>query len=79
MKEYTIDASLLNENERAHDYLKEVFSFPDYYGKNLDALYDCLSEKNIDRINVINSDKGGFYFFAILNVIKECEIEVYMK
>ena len=26
------------------EYLQECFQFPEYYGKNLDALYDCLTE-----------------------------------
>ncbi len=25
-----------------HNELKEKFTFPDYYGKNLSALWDCL-------------------------------------
>ncbi len=27
-----------------HAKLKEAFGFPDYYGHNLDALYDCLTD-----------------------------------
>jgi ribonuclease inhibitor len=27
-----------------HTYISERFKFPDYYGKNLDALYDCLTD-----------------------------------
>jgi len=27
-----------------HKHLKEKFNFPDYYGENLDAFEDCLSE-----------------------------------
>lgn len=30
--------------EEAHAYLKETFAFPEHYGKNLDALHDCLTE-----------------------------------
>lgn len=25
-----------------HDYLAEAFALPEYYGRNLDALWDCL-------------------------------------
>lgn len=25
-----------------HEYLKEAFCLPDYYGHNMDALWDCL-------------------------------------
>ena len=30
--------------ELIHEYLMEKFEFPSYYGKNLDALYDCLTD-----------------------------------
>ena len=74
--EYTIDALKLNDRDSAHDYLAEVFEFPEYYGKNLDAFYDSLGEMNIDKIYVQNSEKGEFYFFAIMEIIEELEIEV---
>ena len=32
------------DKDSAHAYLKTQLSFPDYYGGNLDALYDCLME-----------------------------------
>lgn len=31
-----------------HGKLAEVLAFPDWYGGNLDALYDCLSEVDTD-------------------------------
>lgn len=37
-----LDGNLIKE--RGHDYLMEALELPDYYGKNLDALYDCLTE-----------------------------------
>lgn len=44
MKIYILDASRFTSKSAAHEHIKEVLSFPDYYGKNLDALDDCLSE-----------------------------------
>ena len=41
---------IAGERDKAHDYLKELFSLPDYYGRNLDALYDCLTD--LDRVFV---------------------------
>ena len=55
MKIIIIDGKLIKEE--GHDYLKEAFNFPDYYGKNLDALYDCLTEIGVKtEIQLINKD-----------------------
>ncbi len=48
-----IDGKLIKKE--GHDYLKKVLNFPDYYGKNLDALYDCLTEISCE-IEMINSE-----------------------
>ena len=52
-----LDGKLINR--QGHVYLMEALNFPDYYGKNLDALYDCLCEINgeIELINVSEVDK----------------------
>lgn len=42
---YELDGRALSEKEAAHRYLKEQLGFPDYYGMNLDALYDLLTER----------------------------------
>ena len=41
---FELDINRLYDKEEAHAYLAEVFDFPSYYGHNLDALYDCLTE-----------------------------------
>lgn len=48
-----LDGKLIEKD--GHDYLKEALNFPDYYGKNLDALYDCLCEIGVRTdITLIN-------------------------
>lgn len=44
MRVYVLDGGRMTDRETAHAYLKEVLGLPDYYGNNLDALYDCLTE-----------------------------------
>ena len=40
-----LDGNLIKEN--GHDYLAEALDFPDYYGKNLDALHGLLAAVSI--------------------------------
>ena len=46
MKSVSLDAKKMVEKEKMHDYLAKKFDLPEYYGKNLDALFDCLCEIN---------------------------------
>ena len=39
-----IDGNCFNNAKELHSYLKEKLSFPDYYGENLDALYDVMMD-----------------------------------
>jgi len=40
-----VDGRYITDKAMLHAYLKEQCKFPDYYGNNLDALYDVLTER----------------------------------
>ena len=40
---FTIDLSKVKTREELHDLLQEELPLPEYYGRNLDALYDVLT------------------------------------
>ena len=44
MQIVTIRGIDFNSIREVHEYLAEELEFPPYYGKNLDALYDVLTE-----------------------------------
>ena len=42
MSVITLDFSGVKTYMGLHEYMKQAFDLPDYYGHNLDALWDCL-------------------------------------
>ncbi|MDO5390825.1 MAG: barstar family protein [Eubacteriales bacterium] len=44
MKELSIVSSEFYTPEELQEYIRTELDFPDYYGENLSALYDCLTE-----------------------------------
>ena len=46
MKIVILDAKKMAEKENMHEYFAKKFDLPEYYGRNLDALFDCLCEIN---------------------------------
>ena len=68
----TLNCENLAERERAHAYLAETLGFPEYYGKNLDALYDCLTELGDCEITLegMESAESG-YAAMVLKVLEE--------
>ena len=54
---YILDGKKMVSKEETHKYLKETFGFPEHYGNNLDALYDCLMERNVMEIEVEHEEE----------------------
>ena len=44
MEKYTVDFSKVKYYIEIHEVLKRDLDFPDYYGGNTDALWDCLTD-----------------------------------
>lgn len=71
-----LDARKLKDKQAAHEYLAGMLSLPDYYGKNLDALYDCLTELKNCRVILLHEKEAallGTYGERIVKVLKEGE------
>lgn len=80
MMEIRLDGRRMNTREIAHQYIKWKLNLPEYYGKNLDALWDMLSTYS-DPIEIcfLNEDslidQLGDYGEAIIEVFQDAQIE----
>ena len=70
MKQITLDGNILADATAVHEYLKEQLNFPEYYGKNLDALYDCLTDLEDMEITITAPEEDGAIFQRIVRIFK---------
>lgn len=76
MRIIRLEGGAFLNREEWHRYLKESFSFPDYYGENLDALADVLSEISEETMIQVSDlelwqERLGDYFEAAWETICE--------
>lgn len=71
-----LDGARMTDRAAAHDHLAEQLGFPGYYGRNLDALYDLLTERS-EQTHIIFSNPAqvtetlGKYGQALLGTVQE--------
>ncbi|TDU09975.1 barstar family protein [Bacillus subtilis] len=82
MRKIIIDGRDFENIEVLHDVLKDKLDFPNYYGRNLDALWDCLTgwvdlPFTLVLINFEFSKKFlGSYADDVLEVLLEAQEEL---
>lgn len=55
MKNITLSAKKMRTKNQAHAYIKEEMGFPEYYGENLDALWDLLTSER-EEVEIVLTD-----------------------
>lgn len=50
MKYIILDGNMIQSKDHLHDILARELELPEYYGRNLDALHDCLTELHTDTV-----------------------------
>ncbi len=81
MKIYVLDGKDMTSRQTAYRVIERTMDMPDYFGKNLDALADCLGERTADMSVVfVNTDALkntlGDYADKMLNVFREASRDV---
>lgn len=58
MKKATIDLTGCKYVDELHQRIQDALNFPDYYGKNLDAFWDCIScDCDVDFVSIVGSSE----------------------
>ncbi|MBQ4164806.1 MAG: barstar family protein [Oscillospiraceae bacterium] len=76
MTEFVLNGAEITERKQIHEKLALGLSFPDWYGGNLDALYDCLTGITADTRVVLRDfdvleERLGKYATSVKKVMKK--------
>ena len=74
MEERTIDCTQIRTKEDLHRIFRDTLGFPEWYGNNLDALYDCLTDIQEDiTVTLLRFDTMGSFRAGFRAVLEEAE------
>ncbi|MBO4390643.1 MAG: barstar family protein [Lachnospiraceae bacterium] len=75
MKKKIIDLRGIKEKAELHELLKKKMRFPDYYGRNMDALYDLMTEPRFgaELTLLVDGSTDQKLFQLLLDTLKDAE------
>ena len=84
-----LDCRKMTDKQATHAYLKQELRFPDYYGNNLDALYDLMTDREEETVLVLGHWRQlgallGDYGISLLETLREAseahpKVEIILK
>ena len=80
MRELELDCTEITDRASFHDLMARSLSLPEWYGRNLDALHDCLTDLGeVTQIRLRNWDSAetalGSYGKAARRVMEQADLE----
>ena len=76
MKRVHIDCTGISDARQLHEILARTLAFPGWYGRNLDALYDCLTALREDTvITLYGTQSLGRWEKPFLRVLEDASRE----
>ncbi|GMX62855.1 barstar family protein [Paenibacillus elgii] len=82
MRDIILDGSKIDNVSQLHAVLKEALELPEYYGNNLDALWDCLTGWVEMPLTIrwlhfqVSEKKLGEYSNRLLLLFRDVEQEI---
>lgn len=73
MKEIVLDCSEIVDETQLHQALYQALHLPEWYGHNLDALFDCLTELEETHLTLKNWDTQACYSSGFLSVFTDAK------
>lgn len=80
MRTIKLDVEKMKSLNTLHKYLRRALELPVYYGSNLDALYDCLTEITEETELIVpqavtKEEYLGWYGGQLLQVLQDASAE----
>ena len=77
MSIFILDGKYMTTRADAYSHIDKVMRMPEYFGKNLDALQDCLDELSDTIVIMVNSEVMlealENYGNKMLKIFRNCE------